>query len=386
MTDKVLGPEPAPDDDPIVALDMAWATPQFSKTKVDIAGAEILADPPIAQGEDGPIHDLNSEEYYEWWINYQGALDVVNNWRSSHSFPLNTFAVNLRRRGRQVSSKCLVAQRIKRLSSIEAKLIRFPSMKLSQMQDIGGCRAILSNIDQVVELVELLENSNVKHKLYDIDDYIDRPQPTGYRGIHLKYRYHSDKQTTYNGLRIEIQIRSQLQHAWATAVETVGTFIRQALKSSQGEAEWLRFFALMGSALARREGTAPVPNTPTGKLLRMELQALANLLSVQSRLGAYGAAIQTISTGEEDAHYYLLELDPAEQQVKVTGFKSTELEEASRSYLAVEKSIQKKGGLSDAVLVSVDSIESLRRAYPNYFLDTNLFMDAVDQALKARKR
>jgi hypothetical protein len=38
----------------------------------------------------------------------------------------------------------------------------------------------------------------------------------------------------YNDLKIEMQLRSQYQHAWATAVETVGTFIGQALKSSIG--------------------------------------------------------------------------------------------------------------------------------------------------------
>jgi hypothetical protein len=40
------------------------------------------------------------------------------------------------------------------------------------------------------------------------------------------------------------------------------------------------------------------------------------------------------------------------------------------------------GGASDAVLVSVDSIDALRRAYPNYFLDTELFIDALNRALK----
>jgi hypothetical protein len=69
------------------------------------------------------------------------------------------------------------------------------------------------------------------------------PQKSGYRGIHLVYRYNGRK-TEYNGLKIEIQIRTVIQHAWATAVETVGMFTQQALKSSQGEQDWLRYFAL----------------------------------------------------------------------------------------------------------------------------------------------
>ncbi len=60
-------------------------------------------------------------------------------------------------------------------------------------------------------------------------------------GCYLIYRYFSDRQTKYNTLKVELQLRSQLQHAWAAAVETVGAFVQQALKSSLGEEEWLRF-------------------------------------------------------------------------------------------------------------------------------------------------
>ena len=89
-----------------------------------------------------------------------------------------------------------------------------------------------------------------------IDDYISAPKASGYRGVHLMYRYKSDKKKTiYNDLKIEMQIRSRYQHAWATAVETVGIFVGQALKTSMGDDRWLRFFALMGSAIAIREKT-----------------------------------------------------------------------------------------------------------------------------------
>ena len=135
-------------------------------------------------------------------------------------------------------------------------------MTLSQMQDIGGCRAIVSTVDQVRALCKLYAASEMKHKLHHTDDYLNNPKESGYRGVHLIYRYHSDRKTEYNTLLIEMQLRSQLQHAWATAVETVGAFMQQALKSSLGEKEWLRFFALMGTAIAVRENRPPVPQTP----------------------------------------------------------------------------------------------------------------------------
>ncbi|WP_457767666.1 RelA/SpoT domain-containing protein [Cyanobium sp. ULC082] len=72
----------------------------------------------------------------------------------------------------------------------------------------------------------------LKHKLLRVDNYQAEPKPSGYRGIHLIYRYRSNKSETYNGLLLEVQIRSPLQHAWATAVETVGTFLKQSLKGT----------------------------------------------------------------------------------------------------------------------------------------------------------
>lgn len=345
---------------------MAWAVPEFSKSEVDAAGAGLIGSA------------VESIEAFEC------ALIIINNWRSSHSFPLNTFQVTLRNKGKQIDRTCLVAQRIKRLSSTAAKLSRFNWLTLSEMQDIGGCRAVVSSVRRVNELVRLYKDSDIKHKLDDEDDYIQNPKRSGYRGIHLIYRYHSDKKETYNGLKIEMQFRSRLQHAWATAVETVGTFIGQALKSSYGEREWLRFFALVGSAIALREETSPVPDTPTNKTeLIGELQYYANQLDVEGRLQAYGAALGTLKMpGAKDARYFLLNLDPDANQFTVTGYKAAELGQAYTDYFAVEREIAKRPG-ADAVLVSVESLAALRRAYPNYFLDTVVFLRALEHALES---
>lgn len=72
-----------------------WAVPEFSNTRVDKAGRLLAA-------EDASDQALDE------------ALLIINNWRSSHSFPLNTFQVGLRYRSRQVDERALLAQRIKR--------------------------------------------------------------------------------------------------------------------------------------------------------------------------------------------------------------------------------------------------------------------------------
>ena len=164
---------------------MAWATPQFSKQKVNWAGEALVAPSPANDEiEKNGIFEVNSD-YIAWQDNYFEALDVVNNWRSSHNFPLNTFHIGLKRRAKNIDPRCVTAQRIKRLVSIEAKLERFPTMILSQMQDIGGCRAIVGSCKQVVELGKNYADSDVKHTLAQKDDYIACPKDSGYRGIHL---------------------------------------------------------------------------------------------------------------------------------------------------------------------------------------------------------
>jgi ppGpp synthetase/RelA/SpoT-type nucleotidyltranferase len=348
---------------------MEWAKPKHSKGQIDRA-SRVLID----------------ESVYPWAPAYETALEVINNYRAVHYYPLNTFKVTLRRKAEQVDPDRIVAQRIKRMSSIGAKLKRFPTLRMSQMQDVGGCRAIVGTSRQVTALVKLYNDSDLKHVLDDVDDYIEKPQASGYRGVHMIYKYFSDKQapSIYNGLYIEVQLRSRLQHAWATAVETIGTFLSQALKSSQGEEEWLRFFALASGAIAVREkSSARVPGTPHihGDLIE-ELRDLATKLNAENTLRMYSNAL---TVGREQTqkgnHYFLLKLEPSSNRMTIQGFPRKDLERASASYLAVEKQIIGVAG-SEAVLVSVDSLVALERAYPNYFLDTTVFLSALQEALK----
>jgi ppGpp synthetase/RelA/SpoT-type nucleotidyltranferase len=361
------------DEEPWLA-EMAWVTPQFSKVKVNRAGEMMV------RGKPADFADFD-----EYLGEYFDALDIVNNWRSSHSFPMNTFTVGLKRRAKNIDSHCIIAQRIKRMSSIELKLRRYETMTLSQMQDLGGCRAIMSSVSGVSRLVREFRGSDIKHPLQTCDDYIGNPKASGYRGVHLIYRYNSDRKKTYNSLKIEMQIRTQLQHAWATAVETVGTLQRQALKSSQGDADWLRFFALTSSAFAFREKTVPIPETPgSHRTLVRELREYVQKLDLANRLSAYGSAMRFLSNpqhGKSDSHYFLLELNPAQKSVEVTTFKLSESKLANAKYLDVEKKMKERPG-SEAVLVSVDSLDTIRKAYPNYFLDTDVFMNLVADATK----
>jgi ppGpp synthetase/RelA/SpoT-type nucleotidyltranferase len=343
-----------------------WSTPAYSKRRVDRAG-EQLVDPETTRADRAK------------------ALEVVNNWRSSHAYPLNTFQMNLRYHAGQVDpANNIVAQRMKRLPSIEKKIVRFHGMGLSRMQDLGGCRAVVSSVAQVDELVKRYNGSRANHELYAYNDYIEEPQDTGYRSYHLKFK-HFSKKSEFDGLRIEIQLRSAVQHAWATAVETVDFFTRQALKSSQGSPEWLRFFALMGSEIAFREASAPVPGVPV-KLpdVRSEIADLARALNAVPKLQTYGAALKAITDEQfPDSHFFLLTLNTSESapSLAVRGFRKEEQEAAALAYEHGEAATANNADM-DSVLVSVDSMTALRKAYPNYFADTRAFVTLVQRAIQ----
>jgi hypothetical protein len=317
------------------------------------------------------------------------CFDIINNWRGIHAFPLDSFYSTLKKRAKKIDGKALVYRRQKRLVSIYHKLLLYPTMRLSQMQDIGGCRAIVGTVDEVDALVSLYtkggtaKNPAVRHKLVGEKDYISTPKDTGYRSYHLVFAYCSRKKehSAYNKLKIEIQIRSRLQHAWATAVEVVSAFTGQALKSNIGDDQWKRFFKLMGSELAIREGRPLVPDTTTDYTsLISEIKQLAIELNIENVLFRYAQAVKVMTEKMKGAHLFLLELDIPNHQLRVTGFSSEELQEAQRRYMELEKE-HKGDNAFQAVLVGGGTISSLRRAYPNFYLDSSAFMNAVRLAI-----
>ena len=196
-----------------------WELPPFTRKEIENASKTIIT----------PYQSIIDKEH---------ALKVLNNWRSSHAYPLQVITSNLRRNNKNA----IVVQRLKRLDSIVKKLERFPHMNLYRMQDLGGCRVIVDSIDEVYETLNKYKNSRIRHILKREYDYIKEPKPSGYRSYHMVYQFQSDKKDVYNkNMFIEIQFRTKLQHIWATTVEMMGLYTKESLKSSNGNPHILRF-------------------------------------------------------------------------------------------------------------------------------------------------
>jgi hypothetical protein len=189
------------------------------------------------------------------------------------------------------------------MESIRRKLIRLPNMALTTMGDIGGCRVVLDAADTVKDFTKLL-STETEHGYGVAKDYISSPTKFGYRGVHLIHKYYARPANEYDGIRIEVQLRSKLQHPWATAVETIDFVTGQNLKSGEGEPDWLRFFSLMGTVIATREGAPPVPNTPIiTSELKDALRVYEKRLEVRSFLHACKSIFSRPSL-HADSYYF----------------------------------------------------------------------------------
>jgi putative GTP pyrophosphokinase len=315
--------------------------PDYSKTLINNAGQALL------------VSKSTSKEYKK-------ALEIVNSWRICHAYPINTFKSSLHKKTKDYKQP-IIAQRLKRLPTIIDKLGRYPSMSLSRMQDIGGVRVVVNSIKEVRELqIQYQDETRFDHELVREDDYILLPKEDGYRGVHLVYRYNNTRYKEafqYNGLLIELQLRTKLQHTWA----------------------WLKFFAVTSSAFAYVEKAELVPHYKKFNAIEIykEVARLEKKLDVLEHIRGLSVAANAIHTQGYGGFYHLIILNTEQHSVKIKSYTRDQLLQASEDYAATEAQAT-LGAKIEPVLVSAGPLKQLKKAYPNYFLDVNDFVSKVE--------
>jgi len=349
-----------------IGLKMKWIEPGYSKEKVKKAGKAIIN------------AKINTSEF-------ESAATIFFNWRSAHVFPMQIMLDLLRKNAIRIDKNTVVVQRLKRVPSILVKLDREQSMNLSRMEDIAGCRAVVNNTKSVYRVYKNLKNSRSKNILFRERDYIAEPKESGYRGIHLIYKYNGSKKK-FHGLPVELQIRSKVQHSWATAVEVVGTFTKQALKASSGDFRWLEFFKYASVEFTKLEGIEYLEKNGSTDVFE-KLDSLVIELEVEKRLDAFNVAVKTLTDSEKNrsSYYFILLLDLKKRVISISKFNKSQLSEATDHYDSEEKKY-KEDNTKDLVMVSAKSVKDLKKAYPNYFSDTVEFSKNLAKVYKANKK
>lgn len=298
-------------------------------------------------------------------------LAVIEEWRAAHRGVLNTFQAILRFRtkGKRIS----VAQRHKRRNTIFNKLQRLPGMQLARMDDVAGCRLIFRSIRELTEFRGDFHRARFRHRIrHDPEkyNYIKQPKPTGYRGIHDVYEYdvNSEAGKDLAGLYIEIQYRTLVQHAWATAVEVIGFITESQPKFQQGDNRYEVAMSLASEILARaHEGmTGPHPELSNSDLLRDFLSIDKELALIQTLKG-----LSQAKTEVSDKKNTILNFSE-DGSLEIRSFRDAT--DALRALFELEKQFPK----NDIVLVRADTSDEVRTAFRNYFGDAREFIRLVE--------
>lgn len=336
-----------------------WTVPEFTSSRVAAAGRRIR--------KGGPTRE-------DW--------DVLENWRRAHAYVLNTFQMRLRHTRQRFSGDVQVAQRHKRLPTIVDKLQREPSMQLSTMHDIAGCRAICATVEELLGFRDLFLKTRSRHIHTNAAsgrfNYIEFPKSSGYRGMHDVFEtvLESESGSKWNGLKVEVQFRTRAQHAWATAVETVDLLNGERAKFGEADPKLQRFFLLASELLARvMEGRRGYLSDSSDKNVAREFGKLNRELGVVTRLAKAVASNPRI---ERDRNTILIFRFQGEQRLEIRSFDS--ITPAQRAYSELEKEL---AGQADVVLVKAERADDLRRSFQNYFTDAQEFVSLVTDSYEA---
>lgn len=325
------------------------------------------------------------------------SMEILSYWRTKHSCSLEKAFELLKEYVAKVSSSNdqsyspLLAKRLKRTESIVKKLIRYENMQLTGMNDIGGCRAVLSSPKKAYKLSRMLiKDGHFKLRR----DYIEEPQESGYRSIHLIGDF-KDEDGEFK--KVELQIRTKAQHAWATALEIVDLYTKQSIKTRAGDAEWTEFFAVISKLFTVLERNPYLFSSELKSIARefakeMIVQKDENLeyalyrthqlckrLKIIESFDAYSASISVTSEHIKEMSingYVLIVIHRVEEKLEVSSsiYRSIDFKEANKRFLVLEKeAIENKSMV--VALVSTTSLGGIKEAYPNYFADSKKFIE-----------
>lgn len=328
----------------------------ISKTKVDKIGSALKE-----QGE------LTQEDH-----------NTLLEWRNTFNPILEYYYMKLKKEIDQ-QDVVVLARRLKRIESIQIKLKRFKTMRLSTFQDIAGVRVVVSGAEKLNEVFGKFRSQKTQNKLKRVDNYNSTPKDDGYRGIHLVYQNSSSNM-------IEIQFRTELQHIWATAIEIYGELQNTSFKTGAGDKEWKDFFKLLSSYFAIKENCIPCKDHEkfSEKQISSNLKKAIKKLNVIERLNASTNGIEVVVSKYNESgktgKYALLELDLKNKTTSVQIFNKKDLGKAIEIYTDRELRM-KKSDNKNIVLVNIENLESIKKSYPNYFLNTQRLLEILSKII-----
>lgn len=145
----------------------------------------------------------------------------------------------------------------KSTQSIVDKLRR-ESIRLSQMQDVAGCRVVVTNVIEQDRTVAILSKA---FPGVHMDDRREKPSH-GYRAVHLI--------PVVAGRSIEIQLRTSLQHLWAELSEKASDLLDPMIKYGGGPERLRSSLSVSAKAVATFEQQDRMLESLSDRIVRLQ--------------------------------------------------------------------------------------------------------------------
>lgn len=189
----------------------------MSKSQIDRLGARLK------QGDQGDLGEALLRELDDYRRSYHPAYDVVVRRIEAE--------LRLKPTGRPAKSTIALIEKLTR-----------ESIRLTQVQDIAGCRITVENPVEQDRTVAALTS------IFDQVSIVDRrARPSyGYRAIHVI--------VNLDGKLIEVQVRTKLQHHWAEFSEKYSDVVDPDIKYGGGPKEVREVLSSLSELIAELEG------------------------------------------------------------------------------------------------------------------------------------
>jgi ppGpp synthetase/RelA/SpoT-type nucleotidyltranferase len=321
-----------------------------SKTSIDKAGLVLSG-----------LKPEEDRKYYE---------QIFDDFRGSHLEPLSRLTLELQRWLAQQEFNYYIAQRLKRKPQIIRKLKRL-SVRLTQLQDIGGCRIVVeknTDLDRLLDFLKSKVESQPGFKLERETDYREKGRDdSGYRAVHLIINVDGKKQ--------ELQIRSRVQHYWAENVERTSVVYGHYLKENEGDKEVRDYFKALSDIFYEIESN----RTPTPKqkmsLVAQKQVAEEIIKSSDKKKVLNGFVNEGIiksliekekSLADDGLHNWLIVFSWDEGAFISWDVVERDTKKALQKYVEFEHNFSAEEGF-EVVLVGASAVNTIRMTHSHYF-------------------
>ncbi len=320
-----------------------------------------------------------------------------DDFREKHNIIIDLFNKELKEfidnRVNELNKKSIEYQivfRNKRVETIIEKLRRPNRSKLERIQDIAGSRIILENIEELRFFINIFNKISGTHNFTKKNkkfDYVTNPKKDGYRSVHYVFSYNKkenyfkkDEEKAYYlyNKKIELQVRTKIQHIWATALETYDIIYKSSMKTGTHnklktwEGLFFKRCSLLFEGIELEDKNKVKKNISKIFKLKQYKKIFGNIKKIKN--------IKKITLPEHIKPEEKLILITYIKEKRATFFTTEDTEGINTVYRTLEAN--NKGDYI-VLLLTVKDIRKLKEIYPNYFFDIGTFIEILELTYKA---